>query len=34
MAKRMREILCGLPALISWQLLEGRRIHRLLRDAS
>jgi len=34
MAKRMREILCGLPALASWQLLEGRRIHRLLRDAS
>jgi putative membrane protein len=33
MAKRMREILCGLPALLSWQLLEGRRIHRLLRDA-
>ncbi len=33
MAKRMREILCGLPALMSWQLLEGRRIHRLLRAA-
>jgi putative membrane protein len=24
-AKRVREILCGLPALISWSLLEGRR---------
>jgi len=34
MAKRMREILCGLPALISWQLLEGRRMHRSLREAS
>jgi putative membrane protein len=34
MAKRMREILCGLPALISWQLSEGRRIHRSLREAS
>jgi putative membrane protein len=33
MAKRMREILCGLPALLSWQMQEGRRIHRLLRDA-
>jgi putative membrane protein len=26
MAKRMREVLCGLPALISWQWLEGRRL--------
>jgi putative membrane protein len=26
MAKRMREVLCGLPALISWQWLEGRRM--------
>ncbi len=33
MAKRMREILCGLPALLSWQFLEGRRVHRLARDA-
>ena len=24
--KRMREVLCGLPSLISWQWLEGRRI--------
>jgi uncharacterized membrane protein YbhN (UPF0104 family) len=27
MSKRMREVLCGLPALISWQWLEGRRLH-------
>jgi len=27
MAKRMREVLCGLPALMSWQWLEGRRLH-------
>jgi putative membrane protein len=27
MAKRMREVLCGLPALLSWQWLEGRRLH-------
>jgi uncharacterized membrane protein YbhN (UPF0104 family) len=26
MAKRAREILCGLPALISWQWMEGRRL--------
>ncbi|HEY4969721.1 MAG TPA: lysylphosphatidylglycerol synthase domain-containing protein [Steroidobacteraceae bacterium] len=26
MAKRMREVLCGLPALASWQWLEGRRL--------
>jgi putative membrane protein len=31
MAKRMREILCGLPSLISWQWLEGRRIHSAVR---
>jgi uncharacterized membrane protein YbhN (UPF0104 family) len=29
LAKRLREILCGLPALASWQWVEGRR----LRDA-
>jgi putative membrane protein len=28
MAKRMREVLCGLPSLLSWQWLEGRRLHR------
>jgi putative membrane protein len=26
MAKRMREVLCGLPSLLSWQWLEARRI--------
>lgn len=26
MAKRIREVLCGLPSLISWQWLEGRRL--------
>jgi hypothetical protein len=26
MAKRMREVLCGLPSLLSWQWLEGRRV--------
>ncbi|MHB8719988.1 MAG: lysylphosphatidylglycerol synthase domain-containing protein [Steroidobacteraceae bacterium] len=26
MAKRMREVLCALPALASWQWLEGRRL--------
>jgi putative membrane protein len=28
MAKRVREVLCGIPALLSWQWLEGRRLHR------
>lgn len=27
MAKRIREVLCGLPALLSWQWMEGRRLH-------
>jgi len=26
MVKRMREVLCGVPALLSWQWLEGRRL--------
>jgi putative membrane protein len=26
MAKRMREVLCGLPSLLSWQWFEGRRL--------
>ena len=26
MAKRLRELLCGLPPLLSWQWLEGRRL--------
>ena len=34
MAKRMREVLCGLPALISWQWSESRRIQGMARDAS
>jgi putative membrane protein len=29
-AKRMREVLCGLPSLLSWQWLEGRRLHALI----
>jgi len=27
MVKRLREVLCGVPSLISWQWLEGRRLH-------
>lgn len=27
MAKRLREVLCGVPSLLSWQWLEGRRLH-------
>jgi putative membrane protein len=34
MAKRMREILCGLPSLLSWQWFEGRRLQRLMRNPS
>ncbi len=34
MAKRMREVLCGMPSLISWQWLEGRRLQRLMRNPS
>jgi putative membrane protein len=26
MAKRLREVLCGVPSLVSWQWLEGRRL--------
>ncbi len=32
MAKRLRELVWGLPSLISWQWLEGRRLHRLSRS--
>jgi hypothetical protein len=28
MVKRMREVAWGVPALLSWQWLEGRRLHR------
>ena len=34
MAKRLREVLCGLPALMSWQWLEGRRLQGSMRNAS
>jgi putative membrane protein len=34
MAKRMREILCGLPSLMSWQWLESHRLQKLIRNAS
>jgi putative membrane protein len=34
MAKRMREVLCALPSLLSWQWLEGRRLHRLTHNPS
>jgi putative membrane protein len=34
MAKRMREVLCGLPSLLSWQWLEGRRLQRMMRNPS
>ena len=29
MAKRIREVLCGVPALLSWQWMEGRRLRRV-----
>jgi putative membrane protein len=34
MAKRIREVLCGLPALMSWQWSESRRIHGLAGNAT
>jgi putative membrane protein len=34
MAKRIREVLCGLPALISWQWSESRRIQGLAGNAT
>ena len=34
MAKRLRELLCGLPSLLSWQWAEGRRLQRSTRAAS
>jgi hypothetical protein len=34
MTKRMRELLCGLPSLLSWQWFEGRRLHGALRHPS
>jgi len=32
LAKRMREVLFGIPALLSWQWVEGRRLHRNTRS--
>ncbi|MDB6090967.1 MAG: hypothetical protein JWN85_3751 [Gammaproteobacteria bacterium] len=32
MAKRLREVLCGLPALLSWQWLEARRLRMQVRE--
>ncbi|MFI4868045.1 MAG: lysylphosphatidylglycerol synthase domain-containing protein [Steroidobacterales bacterium] len=34
MAKRLREVLCGLPSLLSWQWAEGRRLRRTAQDPS
>ena len=34
LAKRIRELLCGLPPLISWQFLEARRLRTSVRKAS
>jgi putative membrane protein len=34
MAKRIREVLCGLPSLMSWQWMEGRRLRGLAPNAS
>jgi putative membrane protein len=34
MAKRMREVLCGLPSLLSWQWMEARRLRVLARNPS
>jgi putative membrane protein len=34
MAKRMREVLCGLPSLMSWQWVEGQRLQMLMRKPS
>jgi putative membrane protein len=34
MAKRLREVVWGVMSLLSWQWMEGRRIHRQLRDRS
>jgi len=33
-AKRMREVLCGLPPLLSWQWFEGRRLRALIAGRS
>ena len=33
MAKRLREVLWGGPALLTWQWAEGRRLHRQARSS-
>lgn len=33
MVKRIREVLCGVPPLLSWQWAEGRRLHGIIRNA-
>jgi hypothetical protein len=33
LVKRMREILIGVPALLSWQWFEARRLRRPVRSA-
>jgi hypothetical protein len=34
MAKRLREVLWGVMSLLSWQWMEGRRVHREVRVRS
>ncbi len=34
MAKRLREVLCGIPSLLSWQWIEGRRLRGIQLDRS
>jgi putative membrane protein len=34
MVKRIREVLCGVPPLLSWQWVEARRLQRLIRNAT
>jgi putative membrane protein len=34
LAKRIREVLCGLPPLVTWQWLEGRRLQRSAENVS
>ncbi len=34
MAKRLREIVCGVPAILSWQYLEGRRLSGTVSNAA
>jgi putative membrane protein len=34
MAKRLREVVCGVPSLLSWQWMEGRRLREMQIDRS